>query len=158
MSDPEPTTARDNAGIRFPPPLIFLGFLLLGLLLDRLLDLPPLTVPRWIGGVVAVAGFALIAATTRIFRAADEDPLPWTATGRIIATGPYAWSRNPMYLGMTVATIGLAIALASMTALVLALVAIGVVGGTVIEREEAYLEAKFGAAYRAYKARVRRWL
>lgn len=149
---------RDDAGIRFPPPLVFLGFLLLGLLIDRLLDLPPLTVPWPIGAVIAAGGFTIIGIAIAGFRKHGEDPQPWTATGEIIATGLYAWSRNPMYLGMAVATIGLAIAFASMTALVLALVAIGVVGGTVIEREERYLDSKFGAGYRAYKAKVRRWL
>lgn len=157
MSDQTPAAPTD-AGIRFPPPLIFLGFLLLGLLIDRLLDLPPLTVPWGIGAVIAALGFVIIGVAIGGFRKRGEDPLPWTETGQIIATGLYAWSRNPMYLGMALATIGLAIVFASMTALVLALVAIGVVGGTVIEREEAYLETKFGEGYRTYKAKVRRWL
>lgn len=151
----EPT--RDAAAIRFPPPLIFLGFVLLGLLIDRLLALPPLPVPWWIGALVAAAGTLLIAAATGTFWRAGEDPRPWTATGEVIATGLYRWSRNPMYLGMAVAAFGLAVALGSMTAALLALLAGAVVGGTVIEREEAYLHARFGARYDAYRERVRRW-
>lgn len=157
MTDQEKLSG-DAAAIRFPPPLIFLGFLLLGLLVDRLLALPPLTVPWWIGALVALAGFALVAASAAAFRRRGEDPRPWTATGEVIATGLYARSRNPMYLGMAITGLGLAVALHSMTAAVFTLVAMAVVGSAVIGREEAYLEAKFGDAYRAYTARVRRWL
>lgn len=154
----QPAPAADSARIRFPPPLIFLGFVLLGLLVDRLLALPPLTAPWWIGAIVALPGLALVAAGAAAFRGHGEDPRPWTATGRVIATGLYARSRNPMYLGMAVTGLGLAIALHSMTAAVFTLVAMTVVSGAVIRREEAYLEAKFGDGYRAYAARVRRWL
>jgi protein-S-isoprenylcysteine O-methyltransferase Ste14 len=149
--------ARDAAAVRFPPPLIFLGFVLLGPMIDLWLALPPLTVPRWLGAVVALPGLALIAAAVGVFRRSGEDPTPWTRSDQVIATGLYARTRNPMYLGMTIVGIGLAIGLASMMGVLLAFVAAVVVGRTVIAREEEYLEAKFGDAYRAYCARVRRW-
>ena len=148
----------DAPAIRFPPPLIFLGFLLLGLLVDWLLALPPLTIPWWIGAVVALAGGGLIAASVGAFRRHGEDPRPWTSTGEVNATGVYARSRNPMYLGMVLTGLGLSVALHSMTAAIFTLVAMTVVGSAVIRREEAYLEARFGDGYRAYRSRVRRWL
>ena len=148
----------DRADIRFPPPLIFLGFLLLGFLIDRLLDLPPLPLPWWIGAIVAVAGAALIGGAVGVFRKSGEDPKPWTATGQVLATGLYARSRNPMYLGMAVVQFGLALAFGTLMGTLLTFVAVGVVGAKVIAREEAYLTAKFGAAYRAYQARVSRWI
>jgi protein-S-isoprenylcysteine O-methyltransferase Ste14 len=150
--------ARDAAAVRFPPPLIFLGFVLLGPLIDRWLALPPLTLPRWLGVVVALPGLALIAAALGSFRQSGEDPTPWTRSNQVIATGLYARTRNPMYLGMAIVAFGLGVALASMMALLLTIVAAMVVGRTVIAREERYLEAKFGDGYRAYTARVRRWL
>lgn len=153
-SDP----SRDAAAVRFPPPLIFLGFVMLGPLIDLWLALPPLTVPRWLGAVVALPGLALIATGVGTFRRSGEDPTPWTGTGQVIATGIYARTRNPMYLGMAIVALGLAVALASMMALLMTLVAVAVVGRTVIAREERYLEAKFGSHYREYMARVRRWL
>lgn len=155
-----PTTdpARDAAAVRFPPPLIFLGFVLLGGLVDRWLALPPLPIPRWFGAIVALPGAVLIAAAVGAFRRSGEDPTPWTRTDQVIATGLYARTRNPMYLGMAITALGLGVALASMMALLLTIAAAMVVGRTVIAREERYLEAKFGDGYRAYRARVRRWL
>lgn len=149
--------ARDDAGIRFPPPLIFLGFLLLGFLVDRLLDLPPLPLPWWIGAIVVLAGAALEAVAFGLLRRAGEDPKPWVTTGQIVESGLYARTRNPMYLGMAIIQFGLALSFGTMTGALFTFVACGVVGGTVIAREEAYLAAKFGAGYRAYQARVRRW-
>lgn len=148
---------RDAAAVRFPPPLIFLGFLLLGPLLDRLMDLPPWPMPWWIGAIVAAAGVALVATAIGAFRGAGEDPRPWTVTGGVIDSGLYAWSRNPMYLGMAITELGLSIAIGSALGVLLTFVAVAVVGATVIAREEEYLEAKFGGAYRRYRERVRRW-
>ena len=152
------TETRDAAAIRFPPPLIFLGFLLLGPLIDRWLQLPPWPMPWWIGAIVVAVGALLLAVANGTLRGAGENPLPWTATGQIVGTGLYAHTRNPMYLGMAIVMLGLAIVLHSAMGIVLVPVAMAVVGGTVIAREEAYLEEKFGEPYRAYLTRVRRWL
>ena len=152
------TEKRDAAAIRFPPPLIFLGFLLLGPLIDRWLALPPWPMPWWIGALVAVIGLVLIGVAFGLFRGSGEDPQPWTATGRIIDTGLYAHTRNPMYLGMAITMLGLALVLHSVMGILLVPVAMAVVGGTVIDREEVYLEGKFGEPYRAYMERVRRWI
>ena len=149
---------RDAAAIRFPPPLIFLGFLLLGPLIDRWLDLPPLPLPWWIGAVVTVAGAVLIGVAVGALRTSGEDPQPWTSTGQVIATGLYARSRNPMYLGMAIMEFGLALAVGSVIGALLTPVAMAVVSSTVIAREEAYLTAKFGERCKDYLACVRRWL
>ena len=158
MTDDADKGARDAAAIRFPPPLICLGFLLLGPLIDRWLALPPWPMPWWIGAIVTVAGLAFTGLAFGLLRGAGEDPQPWTATGHIVDTGLYAHTRNPIYLGMAITMLGLALAFQSAMGVLLVPVAVGVVGGTVIAREEAYLEGKFGEPYRAYLARVRRWL
>lgn len=155
---PQTETARDAAAVRFPPPLIFVGFLLLGLMADWWPALPPLTIPWWFGAPITAAGLIVLAMAVGVFRRAGEDPTPWTSSTQVIDTGLYARTRNPMYLGMAITMAGLAIVLATMTALLLTFAAVAVVGRTVIAREERYLEANFGAGYRDYMARVRRWL
>jgi protein-S-isoprenylcysteine O-methyltransferase Ste14 len=85
-------------------------------------------------------------------------PEPWQPTTAITTQGIYAWTRNPMYLGMAALQVAAAIALASVGALLTTTSSLIVVDRYVIRREERYLEGKFGTSYLAYKARVRRWL
>jgi protein-S-isoprenylcysteine O-methyltransferase Ste14 len=79
-------------------------------------------------------------------------------TTTIVDTGPYRFTRNPIYLGMVLGLIGLAIALNSLWLLLTLVPFAVVIRYGVIAREEAYLERKFGDVYRRYRARVRRWL
>jgi protein-S-isoprenylcysteine O-methyltransferase Ste14 len=79
-------------------------------------------------------------------------------TTTIVETGPYRFTRNPIYLGMFVGLAGLAIAFDSLWLLGTLLVFAFAIRYGVVAREEAYLERKFGDAYRHYRARVRRWL
>ena len=113
--------------------------------------------PGWIGAAVALAGAVLIAAAIGLFRRSGENVRPDRPTNTIIDTGLYRWSRNPMYLGMAVLMLGLAILLKSGMAVLMVPVAMMVIANTVIAREEDYLSAKFGAPYRAYLTRVGRW-
>ena len=76
----------------------------------------------------------------------------------IVTEGVYRWTRNPMYLGMALIYLGFALLLDSLVALILIFPLVFVIQKEVIEREERYMEAKFGDAYRDYKARVRRWI
>ncbi len=151
----------DSAKVTFPPPLVYLGFLLGGLAADRVLSLslhlPVLTraaaaVPLIVAGV-----FLMLAAAGR-FRAAGTEVKPWKTTTTIVDHGVYGMTRNPMYLAMALLYLGLALACASLGALVLLPVVMFIIRTQVIAREERYLEAKFGDSYRAYKARVRRWI
>lgn len=150
--------SEDQAGVRFPPPFVFLGFLLLGPLIERFVAVPPMAIPWPIGAAIVAAGIAPIAVAMGVFRKAGQDPAPWTPSGSVIDTGIYAHTRNPMYLGMALIHLGLAIVLQSWVALALLPVAIIVIRTQVIAREERYLEGKFGAAYTDYKLRVRRWI
>lgn len=146
-----------GAGVMFPPPLIFIGVALIGPVIDRLLGLPPLPIPGGLSIIFLFPGFILIGIAIGLFRRRGENPVPSTPTSGIIDTGIYARTRNPMYLGMAIAYLGIAILLHSMPSLLLLPVAIILINTQVIAREERYLEAKFGAAFVAYKARVRRW-
>ena len=79
-------------------------------------------------------------------------------TTTIVDAGPYRFTRNPIYLGMIVGLIGLAIAFDSLWLLVALMPFALVIRYGVVAREEAYLERKFGDVYRRFRSRVRRWL
>ena len=136
---------------------------MLGLLLDHVAPAYVLTLllsldARIILGVeLMVAGLALVIMARRSFLAAGTNVEPWKPSTTVVATGIFAWLRNPMYVGGTAALIGLAILLASDWMVVTTVVMVLVLHFGVVQREERYLEAKFGDAYRNYKARVSRY-
>ncbi|MDF2367571.1 isoprenylcysteine carboxylmethyltransferase family protein [Sneathiella sp.] len=150
----------DNAGVRIPPPLCFFAFLAVGILLDSAwvdgrLAAAYLTA---IGGLIAAASFVYLVLTAHKHKSAGTNVEPWKPTTAIISDGAYKYSRNPIYLAMTLFYIGAAIAAGSWPALILLPVCLLIIRHYVIAREEAYLEDKFGKEYLDYKARVRRWL
>lgn len=151
-------TKTDAPAVRFPPPLLYLGLLLGGPLIERLTGMPPAGLPWKIGIAVGLGGLAMILAAQMRFRAAGENPVPWTPTGSIIDSGIYSVTRNPMYLGMTVALFGFGVALDSIVALVFVPLAVIIIDRQVIAREEAYLTRTLGRAYVDYCRRVPRWL
>lgn len=152
----------DHAGVRVPPPLIFLGLVVIGPLLDRLLGFAPLRVAEPLRTVLVVAlvfvGLAIVLAAIRGFARAGTRVEPWAPSSAIVSDGLYRFSRNPMYVGMTVVMLGLALILSSPSSLLMVAVGVLVIDRFVIRREEAYLEGKFGDEYRAYRRRVRRWV
>jgi protein-S-isoprenylcysteine O-methyltransferase Ste14 len=151
----------DSARVTFPPPIAYLGTLLAGLLADWLFGLQvPLSPTVRIVAVLLllVAGSSLVLAARNHFVRAGTDVKPWKTSSAIVSDGVYAFTRNPMYLGMALVYLGIALGFASMSALVLLPLLLVVVHTHVIAREERYLEAKFGDLYREYRTKVRRWL
>lgn len=152
---------EDSAKVTFPPPFIYLGTLLLGLLGDRLLDLSwPLALELRIAALAlfVLLGLGLGLAAQNRFSRAGTDVKPWKTSSAVVDSGIYRLTRNPMYLGMALIYAGLALGFASISALVLLPVLLLLIQTQVIAREERYLEAKFDDEYRRYKASVRRWL
>jgi protein-S-isoprenylcysteine O-methyltransferase Ste14 len=152
-----------TAGVITRPPLLFLAALALGLVSDHLLPLP-FAVPeadliRWIiAGSLILVGLALAATGIRNFSRAAT-PVPTNEPTRaLVTTGIHGWIRNPIYLGMVLVYGGIGVAAHSPWTLILTLPLALTIRYGVIAREEAYLERRFGDAYRDYKARVRRWL
>jgi len=144
------------------PPLLFLGGLILGLILDRVLPLPPALqadLTHWMaGGALIILGGAIFAAGVRNFSQAAT-PVPSTQAVRtLVTTGIHGLSRNPIYVGMFLIYVGIGVAAASPWILVLVLPIAIIMRYGVVAREEAYLVRRFGDAYRDYMARVRRWL
>ncbi len=158
-----PEGRRDHAGVVIPPPLLYAVPFVLGLLLQRAAPIP-LAVAEWrpvlrtVGGLVAAAGLLLDVWAVVTFHRASTSPLPFRPTTAIVATGPYRFTRNPMYLGTCFLYIAFAFAFGVICALALLPAVVVIVDRLVIAREEPYLERKFGPAYRDYRARVRRWL
>lgn len=149
-------SSEDSPRVFVPPPLMLAAFVGLGLLIDR--------GPRAIGVTMVVAialgvvGLGLITAALGLFHHRKTRPEPWRAASSLVAAGPYRFTRNPMYLGMKLVGLAVAIALASVPAAVMTLLAAFIVDRAVIRREEAYLQRRFGANYQAYRQQVRRWL
>jgi len=159
---PAETSSRGIAGVIAPPPLIFLGFLALATVLDAVAPSPTTALfpyGRYLAGTVLFTiGLVIGIAGVHGLRASDTNlstDLPATA---LVVNGIYRWSRNPIYLAMTLAYVGLAIAAGSAWAIVLLIPLLVAMNIGVISKEERYLEREFGDAYRAYKSRVRRWL
>lgn len=152
---------KDEAGIRFPPPLVYLGFLLLGFATGERLGCPGFRIAPfhlYLGGVLLAVGLAIIVLAATGFRRVGTNPEPWKPTTAIVETGLYRQTRNPMYVAMAIGHAGIALMLDSVAALLGLPIALFFIQTQVIAREERYLEAKFGDDYRHYKARVRRWL
>jgi protein-S-isoprenylcysteine O-methyltransferase Ste14 len=156
-------STEDHANVPVIPPVLFGAGLAAGFLLKWLV--PVRLVPPSLEGPVCFAGAGLFLAGLAFggwafvtFLRARTTPHPNHPVSSLVTRGPYRVSRNPMYVGLAAAMVGIALVantpwiLAALPLVCLAL------DRLVIDREEAYLERKFGDEYRAFLARSRRWL
>lgn len=152
----------DGANVRFPPPLIYLAGLALGAGAERVLNLPSLGLPLatrgFAGAVLDLVGFLVMFAGAGLFMRRRTAIIPFKPATSLVTSGILSWTRNPMYLGMAIFYVGLAVVLDSLAALLVLPLVLAIVHTQVIAREEAYLERAFGGEYVAYKNRVRRWI
>jgi protein-S-isoprenylcysteine O-methyltransferase Ste14 len=153
-------TQPDHSGVFIPPPLLYVFPFVAGLLLHWMhpVVLLPRSITAPLGVVLVALGLALAGAAMIAFRRARTSPIPVKPTTAIVETGPYRFTRNPMYVGLTLLYLGLTLWVGSLWPLLLLPVALFALQRFVIAREERYLEAKFGDQYLRYKARVRRWI
>jgi protein-S-isoprenylcysteine O-methyltransferase Ste14 len=150
----------DSPGVHFPPPLLYAGAVVGGWLLDRA---RPLSIGGGNGritlGWVFVAGWALLAAAAiGLFRRKQTSMITFRPAGTLVTSGPYAFTRNPMYVSLVILTIAFALFLNSWWIVILLIPALLTVQQIVIVPEEQYLRRRFGAEYEAYMRRVRRWV
>jgi protein-S-isoprenylcysteine O-methyltransferase Ste14 len=157
LQDPRPDVA--NLGL-VRPPLVYLGAIALGLVVHALwpIRLAPPFLATPIGVLLTLVAVSLFVAAVHAFRAAGT-PIPGNRPATtIVRTGPYRFSRNPIYLAFSVFQLGIALWVNSLALLVTLLPAVALMSRVVIPREERYLEARFPSEYVPYKAAVRRWL
>jgi protein-S-isoprenylcysteine O-methyltransferase Ste14 len=154
-------STADNPGVGVHPPLFFLSALLLGVVIDdRLRPLPVFGLDkwRWIGALIAIAGLSVAATGRRAMINHGTNVNPTQPTITIVENGPFRFSRNPLYVGLTLIYIGLSLLLNTWWSLFLLVPVWLVMHFFVVRREEVYLESKFGATYLTYRDRVRRYL
>jgi protein-S-isoprenylcysteine O-methyltransferase Ste14 len=153
---------KEVPGVIAPPPVIFLLFLIAGMVADVMwiTSAPAIDpAPRWYASAtLLLAALVIIVLAVGGFRRAGT-PVPTRApTSALVTSGAHALSRNPIYIALFLFYFGIAAAMNSWGMLALALPLFAVIRYGVVAREEAYLERKFGEDYIAYKSRVPRWL
>ncbi|HEX9445990.1 MAG TPA: isoprenylcysteine carboxylmethyltransferase family protein [Candidatus Binatia bacterium] len=153
-------TEKDNAGVVAPPPLLYGGGLIVVLVLRWLQPMPifgPI-VPLWPSLALAALGVGIAIWGMRTLLAAGTNVNPSRPTTAIVHSGPYRFSRNPLYVALTLFYSGLTLALDTWWGFIALVPILVLMHCGVVLREERYLERKFGENYRQYRSKVRRYL
>jgi protein-S-isoprenylcysteine O-methyltransferase Ste14 len=160
------TDGPAHAGVRFPPPFVYVGGIVIGWLLDRARAWPitrdagstASAVRLAIAVVLAVAYVALFLGAFSAFRRAHTTLIPNRPATAFVTDGPYRWTRNPMYVSLACLYLAVALWLNSWWAVLMLVPVLLVIDRAVIAREERYLGAAFPNDYAGYCARTRRWI
>jgi protein-S-isoprenylcysteine O-methyltransferase Ste14 len=112
----------------------------------------------YVGGALVVLGIALTAIAAGSFRRAGTPVVPFEISTALVTTGLYRLTRNPMYLGLALALVGVAVLIGTLSPFLPIPVFVWIIQAQFIRGEERFLEEIFGAGYLAYKSRVRRWI
>jgi protein-S-isoprenylcysteine O-methyltransferase Ste14 len=146
------------------PPLIYLGAIVLSLLARLLFRRLPIA-PKWLAGPRRKAGFGLIAAGMGVmawgagtFQKAGTNISTHQPALTLVEEGPYRYTRNPIYIGMTTVYGGITLLLNNLWGIILLPPLLTFMERNVIEREEQHLRARFGDAYDEFTSRIPRWL
>jgi protein-S-isoprenylcysteine O-methyltransferase Ste14 len=152
-----------NAGVRFPPPFLFVIGFIAGWALDRYWRALPLS--RFGGSALKPFGWAALAVGLILagwgmatFRRAKTAIHPHHSASQLVTHGPYRFTRNPMYTGLTLQYLGGSALINSAWPIIVLPIVLLILIQTVILREERYLRDAFGVEYAGYVASVRRWL
>ncbi|HYM70600.1 MAG TPA: isoprenylcysteine carboxylmethyltransferase family protein [bacterium] len=150
----------DTAGVVARPPLIYLAAVVVGFVLRALAPTPffPRALGYQLGAILILIAVALLLWGVREMRRAGTSESTAVPTSALVTTGPFRLSRNPLYVSLTLCYLGTMIAAQALWGLALAVVVLAVMRRGVIDREERYMERRFGAEYLRYKERVRRWM
>ena len=146
--------------VKIIPPLVFLAGLVISFLANMWM---PITVVSdlvaWaVGGILIICGAVLTGSAVLKFKDVGTTVRPDRAASTLVTAGPYKVTRNPMYLGLAIVYLGIAIAGQSVWALILLPIVLAIIQRWVIEPEEVFLEKRFGAEYISYKETVRHWI
>jgi protein-S-isoprenylcysteine O-methyltransferase Ste14 len=152
--------SADNPGVVARPPLLYGAAFLLVLVLTWFWPLPIFgrAGALWVGLALAVLAIALAVWGRRTMLAAGTNIDPTLPTSAIVTSGPFRFSRNPLYVALTLLYVGLTLAVDTWWGLILLVPLLVTMHLGVVLREERYLERKFGEDYRRYKAGVARYV
>ena len=155
-----PIVSDDHPHVLIFPPLLAAGAVALGLALQHLVPIGAAWGGPWrgLGVLMMLAAAALAVWCERTFKRHGTNVRPDRPALRLVESGPYRFTRNPMYVGLVAFQLGLGLALLNLWLLLLTIPVALVLDLGVMRREERYLETKFGQPYTSYRARVRRWL
>ena len=151
----------DHAQIILNPFFIYFLLALFAVLLQRFYPLPVVltgAIPRMIVAAIMVSNLLIGLAAARGMLTAKTSLNPHRPTTALVLSGPFRFTRNPLYLGLTVFYAGLMLVFELTWGLLLLPIVIWLITTWVIVPEEKYLEQKFGMEYLNYKSRVRRWI
>jgi protein-S-isoprenylcysteine O-methyltransferase Ste14 len=160
VSRPPMAGDQDSPGVVVLPPLLYGGVFIAALLLRWIRPLPmvPAWAALWPGIVLALLGMGIMVVGRRAMESVGTNVNPMLPTTAIVTSGLFRFTRNPLYVGMTILYVGLTLAFNTWWGAILLAPVLVVMHSGVILREERYLERKFGAAYREYRSKVRRYL
>ena len=149
-------TQPTSSGVRICPPAIHLMAIAIGFLLQWVVPIriSGLRIP---GFVLLAIALGLIVWTAILMSRAGTTPNPTRPTTALLIHGPFRFTRNPMYLAWELIIVGVGLAANAPWVIVMAVPAALLTRRLVIDKEERYLENKFGTEYLNYKSRVRRW-
>ena len=152
------STPDHGPGVRLPPPVLVAGVLALAWLLRLVVPVPlgpPLSA---LGSLVIFAAIGLVGWAVLVLVRAGNDPRPDKPDTAMVEDGPYRFGRNPIYLGFILVVLGFALRWGDLWGWVAVAASHLLLDRLVVAKEEAYLAARFGADYEAYRSRVRRWV
>ena len=157
MSD---QTTQDKAGVIIFPPLLYLLVLTTGILVSYFFPhhFIDFSIALPMGIFITVLGITTLILAASLFRKNKNPVNPSGSTQLIICSGIYKYTRNPMYLSLTIIFIGISTISNAWFSFVLLLPLLMVCQKGIIEREERYLTRKFGNEYLVYLSKVRRWI
>jgi protein-S-isoprenylcysteine O-methyltransferase Ste14 len=152
--------AEDNAGVRFPPPVLYAAAVLVGWLLDRQWPMPIgfATPRRALAWLLIALSAVLVVSSFQSFRRKHTSAIPIRPATALVIAGPYRFTRNPMYVSLALLTAAFGLLLNTWWTIVLLVPVLILIRLFVIALEERYLHRRFGAEYDAYTRQVRRWL
>ncbi len=150
----------NNPGVRFPPPLVYLAAVLIGAAIDRFVPIHilPAGLKNWLGGALALLALTISVLSIREFIKIKTAIRPDRPASALVTRGPFRYSRNPMYLALSMLQLGVGISMNNVWVVVLLMPVIAWITRRVIAPEERYLIGKFGQVYLDYQSNVRRWL